>query len=294
MNVDFGRDIRAVNDLDVSFSLVGGEENLGNALARRLSTTRGYLFRAFGGDPDYGLGLINWLNADFTAPTIAALETEIEAECRKDERVQDCNATVTHTFGTQSILVELEVTTAEGPFRLVLKIGDLTVEILNDGLPVASETITTGTGTVAAAVVGADGAAGPPGPPGSPGSAGGAVVEIDDPAHYQSNTGAEDVIPLGLQDFDSLPGGTLSAKLVAWVSSAGGTATFRLRIGGTRAGADGTVVATITSTSATLEAKKATGTFANPGGLQALKLSLQSSAAAVAADIEGAEAEIRQ
>jgi hypothetical protein len=54
-----------------------------------------------------------------------------------------------------------------------------------------------------------------------------------------------------------------------------GTGTFRLRYGGTPDNADGTVLATMTTTSATYANASATASFSNPTGLQIVKVTAQ-------------------
>jgi hypothetical protein len=88
-------------------------------------------------------------------------------------------------------------------------------------------------------------------------------------------------------DFGALAAGSLTAELTASVFSAAGTATFKLRLGGSDGVADGTVLATITHAVAAFQVKNATATFTNPTGLLFVKITAQSSGAGVDARAKG-------
>lgn len=98
-----------------------GRRCLANALGRRLITPRGGLFY----DPDYGLDVRSYLHAAMSNAKIAELANDIEAECRKDPRVQDIAATVTFDAGARALTLQLVITDATGPFTDVLSIGDV-------------------------------------------------------------------------------------------------------------------------------------------------------------------------
>lgn len=122
---DFGVDISALPDLD--FRLQSGLPNLAEAVARRLMTPRGGLFY----DPDYGLDLRQYLNEALTDEVRYEIETLVAAECEQDERILAANATVVEgppQARALRILIELE--TAEGPFRLLLGVNAVSVEVL--------------------------------------------------------------------------------------------------------------------------------------------------------------------
>src|SRR5690349_16156686 len=91
MATDFGSDISGFPDLDPTFSLVSGTTALAQAIARRLESPRGSLWYA----PDYGTDVRGRLNDAFTASGLHALQSDIEAECEKDERIRHASATVT-------------------------------------------------------------------------------------------------------------------------------------------------------------------------------------------------------
>jgi hypothetical protein len=83
-------------------------------------------------------------------------------------------------------------------------------------------------------------------------------------------------------DFDRLKTATTPVEFTAYAKAdSGQTGTLAIMIGGTKDTADGTTIATTTVIgSGAYAAIKVTGTFANPGSLQAVKLALESSDAA--------------
>jgi hypothetical protein len=84
-----GIDLSVTTDMDPHFRLCHGNENLSNALARRLSTASGAL-ESIGDDPDYGYDLPGQLNSETTGPgDLAAINAAVRAELLKDPRVQD-------------------------------------------------------------------------------------------------------------------------------------------------------------------------------------------------------------
>ncbi|MDW8269356.1 MAG: hypothetical protein RMN24_09335 [Anaerolineae bacterium] len=122
---DFGIDMSALPDLD--FGLKSGTANLAEAIARRLVTPRGGLFY----DPSYGLDLRQYLNEALTDEVRYEIETLVAAECEKDERVLSAMATlIDGPPQARSLQVAVELETADGPFRFVLSINGVTVEVL--------------------------------------------------------------------------------------------------------------------------------------------------------------------
>lgn len=122
---DFGTDMSALPDL--SFSLKRGLGNLAEAIARRLITPRGGLFY----DPSYGLDLRQYLGEALTDEVRYEIETLTAAECEKDERVLSATATlIDGPPQARSLRVALELETADGPFRLILRVDAVNVEVL--------------------------------------------------------------------------------------------------------------------------------------------------------------------
>ena len=84
----------------------------------------------------------------------------------------------------------------------------------------------------------------------------------------------------------SLPA-TVTVEFVCQVRSTAGDAEFNLRLGGGDGAVDGTIIATIVSSSTSTEERVATATFSNPNGLRRLKVTAMSSANLETAEISG-------
>lgn len=126
--IDFGTDVSTIPDLDPTFTLISGPQVVAQSIARRLTTPRGDL--AF--HPDYGIDLRMWLNEAMTPQAIAECSQSIEAECRKDERVETVKVNVEMNYTTFSMRIKVFITTALGPFSLTLRIDKLTAEIIQE------------------------------------------------------------------------------------------------------------------------------------------------------------------
>lgn len=119
---DLGTDFAGVNDITPTLQVVSGRRCLIEAIARRLITPRGALWY----DPDYGYDLRQYLSGiTVAAGSIAA---SVAAEAEKDERVEQASADV--TFSGSVLNVKLAIADAAGPFQFVLRISQVTVEIL--------------------------------------------------------------------------------------------------------------------------------------------------------------------
>lgn len=124
--MDLGTDLSALPDL--SFSLKSGRANLVEALARRLMTPRGGLFY----DLNYGFDLRAYLQEDINPQTVFELESLVAVELQKDQRVLAAEVTVSqpeHNALRLDALIQL----ADGPFRLILRATDVSVEVLHAG-----------------------------------------------------------------------------------------------------------------------------------------------------------------
>lgn len=126
MTVDFGTDVSTPDamDIDPMFRLVSGWRGLAEALSRRIITPRGTLLD----DPSYGYDVRSRLNDALTPGDLAALPAYIRREFESDERVEGAEVTV--AFARNTLTVRALITTAEGPFRLVLAVSSITAEVL--------------------------------------------------------------------------------------------------------------------------------------------------------------------
>lgn len=97
---------------------------VGEAIARRLITPRGRLVD----DPNYGYALSEFVNADLPAGELARIQAGVQGECVKDERVSTAKATI--VLAGAILVATIVLTTAAGPFTLVLSVDDVTATIL--------------------------------------------------------------------------------------------------------------------------------------------------------------------
>lgn len=130
----YGSDISCTSDVDELWSEVdaGSVRALGEALIRRLQTPRGMLFR----DPAFGTDIRGMLHVGQTEQQIQALARLVEAECRKDDRVEAVTARVAlSTSGVLGIGVTVKPQGRDQTFELVFHVddtGELTT-LVSDG-----------------------------------------------------------------------------------------------------------------------------------------------------------------
>jgi hypothetical protein len=67
-----------------------------------------------------------------TQDVLYRIKAAVERECELDERVLTASATVTYAFATQALRVRISVTTSNGPFKFVVNVTSLTVEMLGE------------------------------------------------------------------------------------------------------------------------------------------------------------------
>lgn len=126
--VDFGTD-SSVNPR-LNFELVSGRRNLAEALLRRLKTPRGGLWY----DPNYGTDIRQYLNHEYDPEGVEIafeIEQKVISEVTKDPRVKSAvcrfmSGGLADRYGK----IHLVVTTAAGPFDLVLSIDQITGEVV--------------------------------------------------------------------------------------------------------------------------------------------------------------------
>jgi hypothetical protein len=123
---DLGTDLYCVDDWDEMFPLVSERTCLIQAIARRFITTRGSLVE----DLDYGFDLRSWLGESVGNLEFFQLQSGVEAECYKDERIESASAKLTFTPSANRIVIELRLTDGDGPFTLVVAIDEVSVEFL--------------------------------------------------------------------------------------------------------------------------------------------------------------------
>jgi hypothetical protein len=258
--------------LDPTFRLCSGQENLANACLRRLNCEEGCLAE-IGGDPNYGYNVRGNLNSESRDPgALGEIKAAVRSEVLKDLRVLGASPEVIAAVG-QTIMIPITLMTAQGPFDFVAVVGDMSVDFLKQGLPAGIPTLQSDVVGRTITVVTEIGSAGPVAEASAAGSSG---PDLD--GLYATDSGSEDLLKEALADFSSLATASLSLTFSALVQSlSGATGTFRLRLGGTDGLADGTLLATVSSASASYIVVRTTATLTNPGGQQVLKLTGQSS-----------------
>lgn len=127
---DFGTDISSLPDLDPVGALRTGAVVLAEAIGRRLITQRGTLVDSL----NYGTDVRAYVNEVASSGTaITQVKAAIERECRLDERVMGADAEVWYDAPSSTMGVVLSLTTATGPFRLVLGVTSVTLQVLQTG-----------------------------------------------------------------------------------------------------------------------------------------------------------------
>jgi hypothetical protein len=97
------------------------------SLARRLETPRGSLSWS----PNDGTDMRDWLNRSDTPQHRFSAQVAAKDECEKDERVQAALVSAQFQSATSSLILTVSITTAVGPFQLVLKVTALAVTVLD-------------------------------------------------------------------------------------------------------------------------------------------------------------------
>lgn len=102
-----------------------GNQVVAEAVLRRWTTSRGQLID----DPNYGFNVMDLVNADLGKKDIAYAQQQLSQEAQKDERVR--SAVVTVTLSAAGLLnIAATVTTAAGPFQLVVAVTEVSVTLL--------------------------------------------------------------------------------------------------------------------------------------------------------------------
>jgi hypothetical protein len=121
---NFGQCWSCVTDLVMPATMATGFRVVAEAIARRWQTARGGLID----DPNYGTPLTDAVNDDMATADLSRLAKSAAAEAEKDERVLSCDVTI--TLIAQVLMVVGKVTTAQGPFQLVVSVSQVSVTLL--------------------------------------------------------------------------------------------------------------------------------------------------------------------
>ena len=119
-----GTDWSCTSDVDPAGRMVSGRTCLAQAVYRRLITPRGVLID----DPNYGYDIAGELNDEVRPADVGRMQSAVQAECLKDERVVAASVTIVFAGGTLTVTIIL--TDSAGPFTLVLAVSAVTVKLL--------------------------------------------------------------------------------------------------------------------------------------------------------------------
>jgi hypothetical protein len=128
---ELGKEVSCTKSLKTG-QYVTGPRLVAEAIYRRLTTPRGIL-RGGEEEANYGLDLAALVGSVRSKSDIASLPAQIEAEIRKDDRVETVTVSILETTTTaalRSFTISFAVTTGAGPFTLVLGADAVTVELL--------------------------------------------------------------------------------------------------------------------------------------------------------------------
>lgn len=127
---DFGTDLNfdiTTMDIPNNFNTTSGRDNLIKACIRRITTPRGRLIY----DPNYGIYIQDYLNDDIDIRTVAQIGGLIDNELLKDERIIKSSTEANYFRGILTTVTTL--VDGNGPFKLVLAISAVTVNVLQVG-----------------------------------------------------------------------------------------------------------------------------------------------------------------
>jgi hypothetical protein len=104
---------------------------------------------------------------------------------------------------------------------------------------------------------------------------------IVDTVEHADSSGAEVLVTQMPVDLTSNPATSVTLDIVFMAASASGTAIYRAYLGGTAGAIDGTLVGMNTRAGSSLAPIRISGPVANPGGVQFVKLTIQSSGSSI-------------
>lgn len=128
MTTDFGIAVACTDALKTG-RYVSGLRVLAESIYRRLITRKGELIQ----DPEYGFPIADYLGSTTSPAEIARLPGLIRQAFASDERIEAIDTNVTETDlggGEVAWDIALDVFSGLGPFRLVVRVSDVTVELL--------------------------------------------------------------------------------------------------------------------------------------------------------------------
>jgi hypothetical protein len=98
---------------------------VGQRIVRRLTTPRGGL-SVFGGDPDFGWDIRQYVLGRVSPAKLGQAEAQVAAEVAKDEAVESATAKFVYT-SNGNLTITVQALLAVGPLSLVLNVSALDV-----------------------------------------------------------------------------------------------------------------------------------------------------------------------
>jgi hypothetical protein len=124
---DYGIDVGCGPDgISPLFDIVDGRQCLVEAIMHRYETPRGGL----ADDPNYGLGVKEWVGKRTNAAQLMAWGQALGAEARKDPRVRSARGSIALDGERLVFSVQIEPIDGEA-FALTAAISDVSVELLS-------------------------------------------------------------------------------------------------------------------------------------------------------------------
>lgn len=119
LDLDFGSDLSCDEDLRSDFGELDADDPLlvAESSYRRLCTERGTL----DDDADYGIDLRRWLHLPMTQRQLRENEGQVNAELRKDDRVESLVVSLVRV-GANELELRIQGETATGAFTLTLAV----------------------------------------------------------------------------------------------------------------------------------------------------------------------------
>lgn len=112
-------------DLSMPSYMATGNLVVAEAILRRWTTSQGQLVD----DPSYGENIFDLLGDDLSPSDIAYAQQRFAAEAAKDPRVLRCTVTI-KLDAAGNLTLAANIVTAAGPFRLVLSVNAVTLQLL--------------------------------------------------------------------------------------------------------------------------------------------------------------------
>lgn len=129
MAINFGSDTYCISDIPlIDLQVTDAKTLVAQRLARRLTTPRGGL-AAIGDEADFGWDVRQYVNGRMSPALLSQAQQQIAAECLKDEEVASCDVSMSFVNGG-ALTITLQVTTADGPFSLVLNVSQVSYTAL--------------------------------------------------------------------------------------------------------------------------------------------------------------------